>query len=272
MADVRGASGVPLAGAFGGVASATPSTPLYIDSATGIGYVLISGAVQKIGSGAAASIPVSGITGLGTGVATALAVNVGSVGAFVTFNGAGGTPSSMTATNLTGTAAGLSIGGNAATATTASAVAVGGITGLGTGVATALAANASGAGGFAVISTAWTDYSASSTVTGWSAFSTKSIRYTQVGKIVYVQYDIDGTSNATTISFTLPIAAANAASITYGASPSWAVDNGTSPTAPARLYLSGSTSTVNILKDLAGAAWTNSGNKVVVGQFFYECA
>jgi len=40
----------------------------------------------------------------GTGVATALAVNVGSAGAFVTFNGALGTPSSGTVTNLTGTA------------------------------------------------------------------------------------------------------------------------------------------------------------------------
>ena len=44
----------------------------------------------------------TGITALGTGVATALAVNVGSAGAFVTFNGAGGTPSSLTGTNITG--------------------------------------------------------------------------------------------------------------------------------------------------------------------------
>ena len=38
----------------------------------------------------------------GTGVATALAANVGSAGAFTTFNGAGGTPSSLTLTNATG--------------------------------------------------------------------------------------------------------------------------------------------------------------------------
>lgn len=81
----------------------------------------------------ATGLPVgTGISGLGTGVATALAVNVGSAGAPVLFNGALGTPSSGVATNLTGTAAGLTAG-------TASAVALGGITGLGTGVATALA-------------------------------------------------------------------------------------------------------------------------------------
>jgi len=43
-------------------------------------------------------------TTTGTGVLTALGTNVGSAGAFVTFNGALGTPSSGTVTNLTGTA------------------------------------------------------------------------------------------------------------------------------------------------------------------------
>jgi hypothetical protein len=38
----------------------------------------------------------------GTGVATALAVNIGSAGAPVLFNGAGGTPASLTLTNATG--------------------------------------------------------------------------------------------------------------------------------------------------------------------------
>lgn len=66
----------------------------------------------------ATGLPVStGISGFGTGVATALAVNTGSAGAVVLFNGALGTPSSGVATNLTGTATALNIGGNAATAT-----------------------------------------------------------------------------------------------------------------------------------------------------------
>lgn len=52
----------------------------------------------------------TGITALGTGVATALGINVGSAGAFVTNGGALGTPSSGTATNLSGTASGLTAG------------------------------------------------------------------------------------------------------------------------------------------------------------------
>jgi hypothetical protein len=51
----------------------------------------------------ATGLPIStGVSGLGTGVATALAVNVGSAGAAVVNGGALGTPSSGTATNLTG--------------------------------------------------------------------------------------------------------------------------------------------------------------------------
>lgn len=48
-------------------------------------------------------LPVStGVSGLGTGIATALAINTGSAGAPVLLNGALGTPSSGTGTNLTG--------------------------------------------------------------------------------------------------------------------------------------------------------------------------
>lgn len=47
-------------------------------------------------------ITTSALSGLGTGVATALAVNVGSAGAPVLVNGAGGTPSSLTLTNAIG--------------------------------------------------------------------------------------------------------------------------------------------------------------------------
>lgn len=53
---------------------------------------------------------ITDISGLGTGIATALAINTGTAGAPVLLNGALGTPSSGVATNLTGTAAGLTAG------------------------------------------------------------------------------------------------------------------------------------------------------------------
>lgn len=53
----------------------------------------------------ATGLPIAtGVSGLGTGIATALAVNVGTAGAPVVNGGALGTPSSGTVTNLTGTA------------------------------------------------------------------------------------------------------------------------------------------------------------------------
>lgn len=52
----------------------------------------------------------TGVSGLGTGIATALAVNTGSAGAPVLFNGALGTPASGTLTNCSGTAASLTAG------------------------------------------------------------------------------------------------------------------------------------------------------------------
>jgi len=69
----------------------------------------------------------TGISGFGTGIATALGIATGSAGAPVLFNGAGGTPSSITLTNGTG-------------------LPVAAVTGLGTGVATALAVNTGSAG------------------------------------------------------------------------------------------------------------------------------
>lgn len=67
-------------------------------------------AAQTLNIGAGGTLGALSFVTPGTGVATAAAVNIGSAGAFVTFNGAGGTPSSMVGTNITGTAAGLTAG------------------------------------------------------------------------------------------------------------------------------------------------------------------
>jgi hypothetical protein len=89
-------------------------------SATQVGTFTVNAQGQLTAAANATVTPAVGsITGLGTGVATALAINVGSAGAFVTFDGALGTPSSGTVTNLTGTAS-ININGTvgATTATT----------------------------------------------------------------------------------------------------------------------------------------------------------
>jgi len=78
-------------------------------------------------------LPIStGVSGLGTSVATALAVNVGTAGSPVINGGVLGTPSSGTLTSATGLPVST------------------GISGLGTGVATALGVNTGSAGAFVV--------------------------------------------------------------------------------------------------------------------------
>lgn len=88
----------------------------------------------------------TGITALGTGVATALGINVGSAGAFVTFNGALGTPSSGVGTNITGVNA-ATLGG----ATFAAPGAIGGGT-PSTGAFTTLTASSMGTFGTNAVS------------------------------------------------------------------------------------------------------------------------
>lgn len=98
----------------------------------------ITGTAASLTAGTASAVAVGGITGLGTGVGTALAINVGSAGAPVVLNGAGGTPSAITLTNGTG----LPVSGIAAS--TATALGVGSVE-LGHASDTTLARSAAGA-------------------------------------------------------------------------------------------------------------------------------
>jgi hypothetical protein len=98
-----------VAGTSGGIPYFSSSSAWATSAELALNSLVIGG-----GAGAAPAT-----TTTGTGVLTALGANVGAAGAFVTFNGVLGTPSSGTVTNLTGTAS-ININGTvgATTATT----------------------------------------------------------------------------------------------------------------------------------------------------------
>lgn len=119
--------------------------------------------------------------------------------------------------------------------------------------------------------TAQSDYSSSSTVTGWSSFTHKTILTSKIGTRVFVNFYLSGTSNSTTISFTLPYTSASTTDNTVRQPWGAGEDNSTSLTSPGTIFLGANSSTVEAYKDMSyGSAWTNSGSKTVIGEFSYE--
>ena len=86
--------------AVGDLIQASSSTALARLAAVAAGNVLLSGGVNTVSSWGKVGIGTH-VSGLGTGIAAALAVSTGSAGAPVLFNGALGTPTGGNASNLT---------------------------------------------------------------------------------------------------------------------------------------------------------------------------
>jgi hypothetical protein len=113
IAAIVGGGTVTTVGWTGGIVSIAnaTTTPAFTIAGTsgGIPYFSSSSTWATSGALAANALVIGGGTGVapstvttGTGILTALGVNIGSAGAPVLFNGAGGTPSSLTGTNITG--------------------------------------------------------------------------------------------------------------------------------------------------------------------------
>ena len=121
--------------------------------------------------------------------------------------------------------------------------------------------------GVAGVDSGWTDYSSTSTVTGWSSFTNKIIRYAVIGNIVHVHFFILGTSNSTTTSFTLPISISSNLIATEIEVPCRIFNNGT----PALgFFRNENSTTIGAYSTITGSSWTASGTKLISGDFYYE--
>jgi hypothetical protein len=178
----------------------------------------------------------TGITALGTGVATALGVNVGSAGAFVTFNGALGTPSSGTLTNATG----LPISS--------------GVSGLGAGIATFLATPNS-----ANLATAVTD----ETGTAGSLVFSVSPAFTGTPTAPTASLGTNTTQLATT-AFVIANAGTTGRTLATGNITWWVSKTGNDSNTGKD---TGVTGTVTFTNGSANVGWTSHGRSV--GDNFY---
>jgi hypothetical protein len=104
------------------------------------------------------------------------------------------------------------------------------------------------------------------TKTGYSTNPTGTYSYRIDNKIAYLSSTdfTNGVSNATTKTWTLPIAAATVTNMTWNF-PFRGFDNGAQLTTPALAQISSAGSTMSFFKDMSGAAWTASGNHRLPG-------
>ena len=115
--------------------------------------------------------------------------------------------------------------------------------------------------------TSWQDFTPATT--GITGETVNNARYRQIGSTVYVELDVQGTSNDTAKGFDLPIALRSGADVI-----AWifAEDAGALLATPALVYLTGGDTGVSIYKDGAFSDWTPSGDWRVNAEFFYERA
>lgn len=121
-----------------------------------------------------------------------------------------------------------------------------------------------------VLTVAQTDYYASSTITGWSSLTAgrRYIVYKKIGKMVFVNFHLEGASNSTAVSFTLPYTARTQYG-SFGASLTLTYDNSAALTTAGIVTLAGGASTANCYSNGASGAWTAANNKIVSGSFWY---
>lgn len=121
-----------------------------------------------------------------------------------------------------------------------------------------------------IYSSTWTDISSTTTLVGWSSTTVKSIWHVRVGKLNFISFRVEGTSNSTATNFTLPSTPIN--SVTngdFGTVMSYAVDNGSALSTASKIlpYTDGK---AYAYSDMASSGWTASGTKKISGNFWYR--
>ena len=112
------------------------------------------------------------------------------------------------------------------------------------------------------------DYSSVSTITGWSSFTSKVVQFQQVGNLMFVHWELEGTSNAGSASVTLPRNAHNGMIWQDWGAGVWQ-DSGTPYTDGAYIISAGTGLLQLYINSLGLLGWTASGAKRCYGNAWY---
>jgi hypothetical protein len=111
------------------------------------------------------------------------------------------------------------------------------------------------------------------TFTGFSSNPTNLVdRWRVTGRKIelHIRWQTGGTSNATTLTFSLPIVAATITNM-FWISLMRAVDNGSLVSGGAMGYIASAGTVCECFTSFAGGTWTNSGTKyITIGNISYE--
>lgn len=115
--------------------------------------------------------------------------------------------------------------------------------------------------------TTWTDYSATSVIVGFSAFTIKQIWYKIVGDTMFVYFRFQGTSNSADLTFTTP--SNNAFTDNVFQAVGYTINN-TVNTAIGSMLLIASTNVVILKPAKYDTSWTSSGTKGACGMLTFK--
>lgn len=105
----------------------------------------------------------------------------------------------------------------------------------------------------------WVDYSGTSIIVGFSSFIVKEYFYSIVGKQMFVNVLLEGTSNSTSLTFTLPRSIASAQAYCINVARSLQGSTGS----VGLFYGTGGSSLVTCYFDATLGAWSASGTKAI---------
>lgn len=95
-------------------------------------------------------------------------------------------------------------------------------------------------------------------LTGWSSYSVTAARWSQIGRMIYLQFTVNGTSNSTNSSLTAPT---KANSSDYYIGSSITRDNGSELDPFSPISMTAGSATIGIFKSNSSVNFTSSGTK-----------